>query len=88
MPQPLQPLGGYLDVGEVGDAGVVDYSTHPVLVRGERVAEFPEGVLVEVEALEGFVSLGWKERGSGKGGIWRVLGYEEEGRGKRRGRGE
>jgi hypothetical protein len=51
--QPLVPLGGDLDVRVGRGRGVADDAAHAMLVRVERVAEFPKGVTLQVEAWGG-----------------------------------
>jgi hypothetical protein len=51
--QPLVPLRRHLDVAVEGERAVLHDAPHALLLRGERVAELPEGVAVQVPAWEG-----------------------------------
>lgn len=50
MAQPLVPLWRYFNLRVVGGGRVFDDAAHAVFVGGEGVAEFPEGVALEVES--------------------------------------
>ena len=53
MSQPLVPLWRHFNVAVEGERAVLHDAPHALLLRGERVAELPEGVAVQVLAWEG-----------------------------------
>jgi hypothetical protein len=59
--QPLVPLWRHFNVAVEGERAVLHDAPHALLLRGERVAELPEGVAVQVLAWEG------GQLGGGKG---------------------
>ena len=44
------PLGGDLDIAIMGGGGVLNDTTHPMLVRREGIAKLPERVSLKIEA--------------------------------------
>ena len=60
------PLRGDVDVGVIGGWRVLNYTAHAVFVGVECVAEFPEGVALEVESWWGgmLVGVGGEDDGS------------------------
>ena len=75
MPQPLMPLRRDVDFGEGCRGRVLYDAAHAVLMGVECVAEFPEGVALEVQSCSGLLEMcriegemgGWFGR-MGKGG--------------------
>ena len=57
MPEPLVPLGGYLDFAIVGGGLILHDSAHAILVRGECIAELPECISLKVKTYERSVSV-------------------------------